>query len=353
MKGIGIEVMIFEYFGHKVRVQTHCVELIDVIKKRYFPIVKIYDEYDNFDYDIELSVRPDLIDRFIPTDCRRIIIHGGKRKEYYVTGLEKIAHNEKIIFIENLRSLVKVELKNKRIYCSGPDINNLTKAFELIIIELFYRSRENEKGSFHFHASAVADKSNNAILFIGKKNAGKSTFLTESIINHQMKYICNDNCFVELNNDELVVVPWFEDIKLKTKTIEKYNINISEIEKCEHTYDNSKKFIPLSVMQNSIGFEINFASKLSKIVLLEYNQTYSSITRGWTDKSYNDIVDNTMLPHDSEHYEFLGIFDEFDTNRFDLYDSLVEVMRAKTEFIKLTYSESNFEIMYKKLFEEG
>lgn len=281
---------------------------------------------------------------------KRELIHGGKRSEYYITGLFRNLGSNKEIFIEKYNVLVYINYNEKIIYCSGNNNNGLVETLELILIELVYRYREFFYDSLHIHASGISNQNHNCILFIGEKNSGKTTCLLESLLKLNKNYVCNDNCMIEQNSESIDVIPWFEDLKVKINSIKKYNIKMEKEYEYKHSYDNSKLFIPVSTFLRNNSIIPDKRAILYSIVCPKF----SADTNGKVTKirmNFDEFLNYVNIPHDNEHANFLNILDEFDEHRFLCCHKLFLEMEKKVDFFILEYNDNNLNKVLNNLFE--
>lgn len=347
--------MILNYFGTRVYVDTkNNIAFENMIGKKYCPVIKTDDDNlgkEKAKFSITINISEEIL--FAMEDLfRRIIIHGGSKKEYYLTGLEKMEGCTRKVYVDSCKVYILSNMKNNEVVLQGCDVAHLFKIFDLVIVEIFYRSREIENNAFHFHASAIADINHKGTIFIGNKNAGKTTFLCESVFRRKFNYVCNDNCFVEYEKDgKFKLVPWFEDIKIKLRTMENYNINMECTRGCEISPDKEKVFLPLSKGVSNLGLNYVGVAQLKRIIILNYCVGESKIERGWNSTRFQEIYDNVKIPHDLEHYEFLGLFNEFNNDRFDQLNALIDNISKSIEVLKISYSITSMESIFNQLFD--
>ena len=348
--------MILNYFDTKILVDTkRNGALEELISEKYCPVIQM-EEGGKADKSVEFSVELRICeDRLFELDTlfRRRIIHGGVKKDYYLTGLEKMEDCFRKVYVDSCQVCVLSDMQKKEVVLQGRDLSSVFKIFDLVIIELFYRSREIKNGSFHFHASAIADENQNGTIFIGDKNAGKTTFLFESVLQRGFHYVCNDNCFVEYGkNRSIALVPWFEDIKVKLKTLEQYHRNMECTTGCEISPDGEKVFLPLANGIRNLQLHYAGTVQLKRIVILNYAPGESRIEIGWQSARAEEIYHNVKIPHDLEHYEFLGLFDEFDNDRFDRLQEMIGHLGEEIEVLKVSYDIHTMESIFDQLFEK-
>ena len=333
--------MILNYFGIRILVKSENNRLYNFIEEKYKPIIKVEEDNDECAYSI--LVNSGEIPYFcVDNDYKRKIIHGGNVREYYITALVKQEKYINKIYFDKDEVYVIVNSVNNQITCYGNRLEKVFKIFDLIIIELFFRTMEIEKQYYHFHASAISDIEGNVIMFMGAKNAGKTSFLMEALLRHNFKYVCNDNCLVGLDeNNDINIIPWFEDLKIKQETLKKYNLDVMKISRCKYSGNGEKIFIPLSIAIEKYQIEYVEPKQLKEIVILEYKEGNASLDREWKSNTLNEIYNNVKVPHDPEHYEFLGLFEEFDEDRFEKLDLLVKKIKDNVTVTKITYDNES------------
>lgn len=344
--------MLLNYYGIKILVKSADIKFYDFIKEKYLPIIGIENDSDEYVYnvDIQLGNKEFFI---VDENYKRKIIHGGNNREVYLTALEKQEGESKKIYVDKFDVYLLVNNVKNQIICYGSHIENVFKIFDLVIIELFYRTIETNRRCYHFHASAIADDQGNTTIFLGPKNAGKTTFLMDSVFRYDCKYVCNDNCFVGMeDNNEFIVIPWFEDLKIKIETMQKYSLDVSKVLTCNRSRNGEKIYIPLLKAINNYHIRYMPPKKLKEIIILQYKEGEFNIDSIWKKEYKDSIYNNIKMPHDPEHYEFLGLFEEFSEDRFDYLDLLLDKIEQNIRVTKVVYDNKTLTLAMNRLMAE-
>lgn len=275
----------------------------------------------------------------------RIILHGGKDPEFYSTGLSICQDKQKLILIEETGSIIFVNTK-KQVYIFSDSSKCLRVDTERVLMDILGRGYESQNQAFHFHSSAAKlPESEQCILFIGNKNAGKTTFLTHLLLNYNCDYLSNDNnfVFVDANHKIAKVKPWGYYYKIKEATIMKYPKlykQIKDDKSVQISNDHKYKLFTYKMLQL---FQVDFtpSAELGFIVFLNYNPHTGTHYRLICNETeyYTMLNQHVYVPHDPEHYNFLGIYEEFGIERLEHYRQLKSFLYKNIPMYEFVYSD--------------
>ena len=201
---------ISDYLSLKINTSN---DVIDAIKSRFS-----FEESSNELYDYEINYK---VTNIIDSLDEGVIKHPFRNSDYIVMNQD----NRTISYAPKQRysseHLIVNDGKNIDIYVSD-DKNS--KVLIRVITELLIR-KLLDNDFFPLHASCV-ELDNEGILFLGKKNSGKSVSLFSSVYFNKANPISNDITFVGIENGKWVCVGIPYDYTFDRSLFEQVNLNL-------------------------------------------------------------------------------------------------------------------------------
>ncbi|MNB69472.1 hypothetical protein D3C75_160020 [compost metagenome] len=152
-------------------------------------------------------------------EWEEVLIRRNKYPEFHLYGLRGLPEaGKEMILSEHTGTAILFEEHHRRIHLYISE-RSYIQVIDLIR-DLFIRLEEY-RGTLVLHASAASD-GEKIIAVVGRKGAGKSTFLLELLVDHQYKFVSGDKLFLRINDGEIQAYGWPDYPSLGFGTILKY-----------------------------------------------------------------------------------------------------------------------------------
>lgn len=264
----------FKYLDVSLEVNVRNNEIISFLKAYFIPYFSIVSGSSrNAFVQIFVDINPKYKE---PTSVNRDeILVDGSKGFLATTGSIINEHPAREVLLFPTKALVFIDRSSKTIRITGSTADSL-KIPVLRIIEDVTQIEVEKAGGVFVHSSGIVI-GNHAVIAVGDKHAGKTSFLTNSLNSFDCKKLNNDNAVLFLKNNSVFVRGWpsFFKVELGTMAYNRQFANFFPKAKREVLknpsllWDHSLDKVPLYPRQAANLFKRNIIAqaKLKSIVM--------------------------------------------------------------------------------------
>ncbi len=293
---------ISDYLSLKINAPIHTIEKI---KKRFSLI-----ESDNDTYDYEINYKDtELIEGIydgsikVPFRNSNYIVYNDSSRTVAYCPKQKYSCEHLII---NNGSKIDTYVHDDRD----------SKVLIRLITEILIR-KLLEKGFFPIHASCV-DLDNEGILFLGKKNSGKSVSLFSYVFFDKANPVSNDITFVGIENGKWVCVGIPYDYTFDKSLFEQVNLKLDRFDLGKN-FDSDKLRLSVNDFDEIFNTSWIWKSYLKEVNIVDLSKEevfkiFNNISR---DEAYNYLLNNGK-DKNFNFDDYLNINNLYPEYRYDL-----------------------------------